>query len=137
MPLDKLWKLRRRRKHVDESYQKDIRAAKNFEDRQSLESQARFELDMIDVEICVELTRRLKVRARNLDIPVPSEIESWVQSPTGTCYLRDDIRYDLEQRIRKERKEKRDFSLGFWKDILLMLTAIAAIVSSIWSIFKK
>lgn len=138
MIFDKRWKLRRARTRIDGAYKKEIQTAKNLEERQSLESQAWSELDMIDDEIRGELTNRLQEKARNLDIPIPSDSESWAHSQTaGIGYLRDAIRYDLEQQVRKERKQRRDFHFSFWKDILLFLTAAAAIASSIWSIIKK
>ena len=138
MIFDKTWRFRRQRKRIDEAYEKDIRAAKNFEERQNLESEQYLELNMIDDQIRGELTRSLQEKARNLDIPIPSGRESWAHSQTtGIGYLRDTIRFDLEQQVRKERKERRDFYLGLWKDILLLLTAVVAIVSSIWSILQK
>jgi hypothetical protein len=138
MIFDKIWKLQWQRKRIDAAYKKGIRAAENLDDRQSLECQAWSELEMIDDQIRGEQTQRLQMRAKILDIPIPSDSESWIHNRnTGIGYLRDAIRYDLKQQIRKESKERRDYHLSLWKDILLLLTGIAAIVSSIWSIRRK
>jgi hypothetical protein len=91
---------------------------------------------MVDDEVQSELTRRLIDGARKLDIPMPSDY--WVQSTTtGINYWNEDARYNVAQQIRKEKKERRDYHLSFWKDVALLVTAIVAIVSSIWSILKK
>ena len=134
MIFDQIWKLRRQRKHIGEAYEEDIRAAKNIDERQNLESEQWLELDMIDDQIRGQLTRRLQEKARNLDIPIPSDGESWVHSQTtGISYLRDKIRHNLKREICEDGKERR----SFWKDIFLLATGIVAIVSSIWSILKK
>jgi hypothetical protein len=114
--LDEVWRLRRLRSHAEKDFRKEIRTAKNALDRQRTESEMQFELETLDDDLRVALTRKLEVAVRNLDIPIPSGSESWGQHRTsGEGFLKDTVRDTLRLQIGKEGKERRDF----WKDILL------------------
>jgi hypothetical protein len=138
MIFDRLWRLERQRSRGLRLFRKEIRAAKTHEERECLEQDQYFELGMKDDEIQAELTRRLQDLAQKLDIPIPSGDGIWRRSDALGCrYLSGNARYDLAQQIRKEKKERRESLIGVWKDILLLLTGVAAIVSSLWSILRK
>ena len=134
----RIWRLNRQYATAQQEYEDELRAVKTSADRQRIESQMQFDLEMINDVIRVELTKKLLKEARNLDIPVPSEGHSWERSPTaGDGYLIDSVRDDLKQRIRKERKERRELHFGLWKDILLLVSGLVAVVHLIWTFPKK
>ena len=131
MVFDKLSRLEQKRERIATAFIKDIRAAKSGSERESIECDERFELEMIDDEIQTEKSRRLLVKARKLDIPVPSGNGVWVTSQIGRAtYLREDVRFDLAKTIRGDQKERVDLR----KNQILLYTSILAIASSIISI---
>jgi len=133
MIFDTIWKLRRLRNTAEEDFRKEIRSAKNARERQRIESEMKFELETLDDDLRVELTRKLNKVARNRDIPVPSESESWGQhQTTGEGFLKDLARDGLKQQIEKEKKGSRDR----WKDIILFISGIIAITQLIWPLLK-
>jgi hypothetical protein len=92
-----------------------------------------FELETLDDDLRVVLTRKLIKTARNRDIPIPSESESWGQhQTTGDVFLKDIARENLKQQIENEKKGRRDR----WKDIILFVSGIIAITQLIWPLLK-
>jgi hypothetical protein len=126
----KVWKLRRSRKRIKRAYAKDLRSAKSFDDRQSIEHSEHWETNQVDEEIAFIVTQRLVEQAQKLNIPLPSA-EAWQTSrDLGISYLSTEVRLGLTQAIRKEQKESRDLHFGLWKDIILLLTGCHAALKS-------
>jgi len=133
MIFDKIWKLKRLRNNAEKDFRKEINSAKNPQERQSIESNMQFDLETLDDDLRVALTRKLIKTARSRDIPIPSESESWGQHRTNKeGFLKDTAIDGLKQRIKNEKKERRDF----WKDILLFISGIAAITQLLCSLLK-
>src|SRR5208337_1611494 len=133
MIFDGIWRLRRLRNNAEEDFRKNIRSTKNALERQRIESEMQFELETLDDDLRVALTRKLEKAARNLDIPIPSGSEAWGQHQTsGEGFLKDLVRDDLKQKIEKENKGRRDL----WKDIILFTSGIVACTQLIWSLLK-
>lgn len=133
MIFDKIWRLRRLRNSAEEDFRKEIRSAKNALERLRIEGEMQSELETLDDDLRVALTRKINKTARNLDIPVPSESESWGQHQTsGEGFMKDLFRNGLKQQIEKEKKGRRDL----WKDIILFISGILAITQLIWPLLK-
>jgi len=93
-----------------------------------------FEFETLDDDLRVAWTKRLEDEAFSLDVPISSEGEFWGQHRTsGEGYLKDAYRQDLRQQIGRNRKEKRDS----WKDILLLLSGVAALVQLTLSMLRS
>ena len=134
MIFDEIWRFRRQRSQAEKDFRKEISNAKNALDQQRIESEMQFELETLDDDLRVALTRKLEVSARNLDIPIPQGSECWGQHRTnGVGFLKDTVRNDFKLQIRKERTERRNL----WKDILLLISGIAASTQLVWTLLKS
>lgn len=136
MLFDEIWRLRRRKRKLQEAFKADRKKAASWKDEDVIREDERFEVGMVDDEIDSVLTRRLAAQALKLDIPFPRS-EYKQSSSTGVSYIDTAARFTLAQEIRKERKERREYQFGIWKDIALLLTALAAVISSFIAIHKK
>jgi hypothetical protein len=145
MIFDKLWRLQRRRKKLAHLYEPDIDKAKKenrHEDYESLVSEYQTEGNLLNDDLQIAQTFRLIRDAENHGIPTPpySDQTAWeVGYHPGKTYLSVAAQHEIRKAIREERAARRDYWVGWIKDVAAPLVSvigalmgIIALVHSLW-----
>lgn len=147
MIFDKLWQLQRQRRKLAQLFEPDIERAereKRHDDWQSLVSEYQGEQSLLNDEIQVAQTFRLIREAENIGLPTPpfSNKELWEQGYNPQkSYLSVAAQHDLRRAIREEQVARRDYWVGWIKDVaaplISIIGALMGIIALVHSLWKR
>jgi hypothetical protein len=129
------WHLRRRLRRINAPFDALLAKAKTHDEKQMLLSDRHFEAYEVEEALEEIETKRILRQCFHLRIPVPrkpygeGEDEVWERSvDSGKWFLKDEGILNLRKLIRDEKKERRDYWLGW---LLPLITAGTGIIGAI------